>query len=367
MHALFARLLTELTEGRAVVLLTILDTKGSTPRTAGSHQLILADGTTVGTVGGGYQEYVACEAGRAALADGTSCLLPLLLHKNPTADIGGVCGGELLVFCQYLAPADAAAIAFFTTLTQCLESHQPSWLALDVTVPDRWAMALQYGTQQVTCEAATAQPGLAACAGTALTAEGIQARQDGVLYEETLVQPRRVIVFGGGHVALALVPLLTGLDFFCTVVDDRSEFANSERFPMADQCIVTDFADLSQHVTVTPDDYVCIMTRGHLGDYEAQKYVLTCHPYYMGVIGSRAKLAFVRNKLKQDGFTEEEINRFHAPIGLPISAATPEEIAVSIAAELIAIRAKREGRQKKGAFIWREETDGSYHISKGTI
>ena len=87
----------------------------------------------------------------------------------------------------------------------------------------------------------------------------------------------------------------------------------------------------------------------------------------MGVIGSRAKLAFVRNKLKQDGFTEEEINRFHAPIGLPISAATPEEIAVSIAAELIAIRAKREGRQKKGAFIWREETDGSYHISKGTI
>ena len=91
MKSLFLKLLEELSAGRSVVLLTIIDTMGSTPRGAGSHQLILEDGSAPGTVGGGYQEHLACEAGRKALREKTSFILPLVLHKDPKSDIGAVC------------------------------------------------------------------------------------------------------------------------------------------------------------------------------------------------------------------------------------------------------------------------------------
>ena len=100
------------------------------------------------------------------------------------------------------------------------------------------------------------------------------------------------------------------------------------------------------NVDENTENAVCIMTRGHVGDYDVQRQMLAIKPYYLGVIGSRRKLAFVKEKLLADGFSAAEIDACHAPIGLAISAVTPAEIAISIAAELIAVRAKREGREK---------------------
>ncbi len=147
------------------------------------------------------------------------------------------------------------------------------------------------------------------------------------------------------------MPVLTNLDFSCVVVDDREAFANSRRFPDA-EVVVADLEQLPPSLAITPDDYVCIMTRGHAGDYAVERQVLPMRPGYIGVIGSRNKLAFVRDRLLQDGFSAGDMAGIYAPIGLPISAATPEEIAVSIAAELIAVRARREGREKKDACRW---------------
>ena len=127
---------------------------------------------------------------------------------------------------------------------------------------------------------------------------------------------------------------------------DRAEFADPALFPQADAVYQADYEALPADLGVTQDDYVCIMTRGHVGDYDVQRQMLAIKPYYLGVIGSRRKLAFVKEKLLADGFSAAEIDACHAPIGLAISAVTPAEIAISIAAELIAVRVKREGREK---------------------
>lgn len=362
---IFECLKQELEEKRNAVLLTVIDCQGSTPRSVGSHQVVLADGTTVGTIGGGIAEYKACEEGKRVLQTGVSTIVSYILHPNDAADIGAVCGGEVTVFCQFFSPSQSHVLSCLTQIVAGRQQHIPLWLVFDVTKPQQWTMGV-VGAEIQVCSASETSRILVdtlktnpkwVYRGSGLIREGTTC-----WYREPLAYEGRVFVFGGGHVAQALVPVLTQVGFSCVVIDDREEFANPKRFPQAEQTIVTDFNDVSNVVHVTNHDYVCIMTRGHIGDYEAQRHMMACHPYYLGVIGSRTKQAVIRKKLRNDGFTEEEINQCYAPIGLPISAATPEEIAISIAAELIAIRARREGREKEDARRWRSADVPSVRI-----
>ena len=135
---------------------------------------------------------------------------------------------------------------------------------------------------------------------------------------------------------------LASLGFRPVVYDDRPEFADPALFPKAEKTLCGDFARLSEQVTVTPEDYVVVMTRGHQADYEVLTQVLRSGAKYLGCIGSKRKLALCRERLLAAGFTDEEYARLHAPIGLAIGAQTPEEIAVSVAAEMIAVRAGLE-------------------------
>ena len=139
--------------------------------------------------------------------------------------------------------------------------------------------------------------------------------------------------------------MLAHVGFRCVVMDDRPEFADPALFPTAEQVILGDFHRLSDFVTIGSEDYVCVMTRGHSGDTVVQAQVLKCRPCYCGVIGSRHKAAGVRKVLKEEyGLTEEELNGITTPIGISIQAETPAEIAISIAAQLIAHRAERNSR-----------------------
>ncbi len=367
MEDVFECLKRELEEGRSAVLLTVIASTGSTPRSTGSHQLVLADGTTVGTIGGGIAEYKACEEGKHVLQTGCSTIVSYILHPNDAADIGAVCGGETNIFCQFVSPSQPDVLSCLTQITAARRQHTPSWLVLDVTVPQQWAMGC-IGPTLCICSADETSHSLKQVwekkPGWLYEGSGLVKDEAGLWYREPLAYEGRVFVFGGGHVAKALVPVLTQVGFSCVVIDDRKEFANAAQFPQAEQTIAVDFSNLSAAVHVTCHDYVCIMTRGHIGDYEVQRQMLACHPCYLGVIGSRTKLAFVRDKLRKDGFTDDEINTCHAPIGLPISAATPEEIAISIAAELIAVRARREGREKEDARQWRSADAPSIRIPK---
>lgn len=156
----------------------------------------------------------------------------------------------------------------------------------------------------------------------------------------------KAFIFGGGHVGLAVEPVLRSVDFSTIVLDDREEFANRERFPEADGVVVVDsFLTAYQEKTTgklletDEDSYIIIVTRGHSGDYDVLKQTLTRPNAYIGMIGSKGKVAELYRMLKEDGFSQAELDRVYSPIGLSIFAETPEEIAISIVAEMVKVRA----------------------------
>ena len=155
-----------------------------------------------------------------------------------------------------------------------------------------------------------------------------------------------VYIFGAGHVSMELAKVLHYVGFDTVVWDDREEFANKERFPDSKKIICKPMDDILSEIDITDKDFVVIMTRGHSYDYLAEKQVLNSKAAYIGVIGSSNKCKVLREKLIEDGFTEDRLNEVCAPIGLQIAAETPEEIAISIASEIILFRSRLEKRRK---------------------
>lgn len=153
-----------------------------------------------------------------------------------------------------------------------------------------------------------------------------------------LIPPGRVFIFGGGHVAQALVPALAAVDFRCVVLEDREDFCRPELFPGAEETRLIQNDDPRAYGDITAEDYVAIMTRGHKDDLAVQAQALKTPARYIGVIGSRRKAAAVFAKLREMGYTDADLERITTPIGLDIKAETPAEIAVSIAAQLILLR-----------------------------
>lgn len=347
MKKLFGELLTALEQKQGAVLVTIIASSGSTPRGAGSRMLVKADGTSIGTVGGGAVEYQAQCTALIALKEKASCVKGFTLTRNQVADIGMVCGGNVVVYFQYIRPGDEEMAVFCRLVLEALERDEDSWLILDVTEETAWSMGL-YSTGTGLSGQLFKGGEEAAASGLIplLQTKAVQVEAGGRNYYcEPLVQAGTVYIFGGGHVAQELVPVLSHVGFRCVVYDDREEFANPRVFPQAWNTIVGDLENISQNITVRPQDYACIMTRGHQFDYFVQKQMMVLKPCYIGIMGSRNKIRVVTGKLLEDGFTEEEIGKCHMPIGTSIGAETPAEIAISIAGELISIRAGREGRK----------------------
>lgn len=158
-----------------------------------------------------------------------------------------------------------------------------------------------------------------------------------IFVEPILVTPP-LYIFGGGHIALPLVKMAHIVGFKIIIIDDRPEFANRERFPEAEQTIVSDMTAAFENLTVEPSSYIVIITHGHKGDEAALAGALKTPARYIGMIGSKEKNRAVFSRLLAKGYAQEELDRVHAPIGLRIMAQTSEEIAVSIVAELIQIR-----------------------------
>ncbi len=157
------------------------------------------------------------------------------------------------------------------------------------------------------------------------------------LYLEPLESPKRIILFGGGHVASALSRVLETLDVSITVVDEREEWANRDRFPGADEIINRSFTQVLSEHPPGSKDHVIIVTRGHEHDYQVLEGCVERRPAYLGMIGSKRKAHKVLERLREKGVAEDLIRDIHTPIGLEIGAVTPAEIAVSIVAELIKI------------------------------
>ncbi len=158
-----------------------------------------------------------------------------------------------------------------------------------------------------------------------------------VYIEPILTQPA-IYVFGGGHISLHIVKIAKLVGFDVVVIDDRSDYANQERFPEADKVIAKEFIQSFPDIPINKASYIIIVTRGHAHDEEVLEWAIGTQARYIGMIGSKKKVKTVYSHLISRGVSEESLNKIYAPIGLPIKAQTPEEIAVSIMAEIIQVR-----------------------------
>jgi xanthine dehydrogenase accessory factor len=160
---------------------------------------------------------------------------------------------------------------------------------------------------------------------------------------EPIIPAAMLYIFGAGHISIPLSIIGKMLDFAVTVVDDRDDFANQERFPAVDEIYAEDLKQVFSKLSVNASSYIVIVTRGHAYDEVVLEWALTTPAYYIGMIGSKTKNQTIFNHLKQRGATQKTLDRVHAPIGLKISAETPEEIAVSIMAEIIQVKRAPSG------------------------
>jgi xanthine dehydrogenase accessory factor len=158
-----------------------------------------------------------------------------------------------------------------------------------------------------------------------------------VFIEPVVPQPR-AIIFGAGHISRGLCKVLTLAGFSATIVDDREQFANRERFPEADEIFADEYESIFPRLEVNESTYIIIVTRGHRDDMRVLKWAVDTPARYVAMIGSKRKVISVIRELEREGVPRERFERVHAPMGLEIGAITPEEIAVSVAAEMIAVR-----------------------------
>ncbi|MCL5962136.1 MAG: XdhC/CoxI family protein [Chloroflexi bacterium] len=158
------------------------------------------------------------------------------------------------------------------------------------------------------------------------------------VYVEVLYDRPTLLIVGAGHIGLYLSKMAKILGFEVIVIDDRADFANSERLPEADRVIAADMSETLSSLPITPSTYVVLVTRGHKYDEGALRQVVNSRAAYVGMIGSRTRVRTVKGRLIRDGFPKELVDAVYAPIGIDIGAQTPEEISLSIMAEIISVR-----------------------------
>lgn len=334
----FEKLRNRLQPEQSFVLVSVVDSAGSTPRGSGAKMAVFADGSYMGTIGGGSVEYLSIRQALKVLEEKRSLTKGFLLTKNQKADIGMICGGNVEVFFQYVDEQDGSYLQMIDYMITLYEKDVDAWL---VTV---------IGDDMV-CETGVydKQSGLRFMKAVSeeqiipyLKNKSVCTDTTPRCFVEPLIQSGCVYVFGGGHVAQELVPVIAHVGFRVVVYEDRENFARPELFRGVHHTILGSFETLSEHITMRENDYAVIMTRGHQSDYEVMRQVLRTQAAYIGVIGSRQKIAATTKRLLEDGISEQDIARLHTPIGLPIKGETPAEIAISIAAEMILFRAERK-------------------------
>ena len=316
MKNLMEKLKEQVLMGNACYLVALIESEGSTPRSSGAFMLVNKNGFVAGTVGGGGMEYAAVLEAQNKLVEGET--KSFLKRYDLTTAAGIACGGYCsLQFCYLPAIQETDMLAEYILFR--LKGKYPWWLLIplgegDIRVEEGLFIKKHKGFYE----------------------------QDGKeYYAEQYNYDGRVFIFGAGHVARELVPLLSHLGFKCVVIDDREEFAKPEVFPTAHKVLLADYTKLNEVCKLNCMDYAVVMTRGHVHDANCERFLLTTPVPYIGVMGSKNKAKLARETLLSEGYSEKQLARIKTPIGLDIGSETPAEIAVSIAAQLIEVRSKR--------------------------
>ncbi len=322
-------------EGRSFALATVVQTWGSAPRTAGSRMLVSADGRIAGSVSGGCVEAAVVEAARETLKTGTPRLLSFGVADETAWAVGLACGGTIEVFVE-VPPTEVLDAA-----RAVLRADRTAVLPTVVKGP-----ASLLGTRLVVAEGGetvgSAPEGVRAAARTALEGgrRGRQTAGETDVFVD-LVRPFPTLVLVGGvHIAIALVRLARALGYRPIVVDPRPTFADPARFPDADRVIGSWPDEALGEIGLTPGTAVAVLTHDPKLDDPALRAALPSSAFYVGALGSKATQEKRRRRLLEAGLTEAQVQRLHAPIGLDLGGRSPEEIALSVMAQIVAVRNK---------------------------
>ena len=273
-----------LTSGEDLVLVTVIASSGATPRGAGARMLVGKEGRICGTIGGGTVEYRSEQIAARVLEEQTSLGHDFTLTKDDVQNLGMICGGACSVFFHHIPAGDEHTIVLCEKAEAQFRQGSALWLLTCLGENGRmglYAPELGYWGMDVSEPLPLSR----------------HPERIGEIFAEQIHAPGRVYVFGGGHVAQELVPVLSHVGFRCVVMDVRAEFTRPELFPGAEAVICGDLTRLADCLSIGNEDYVCVMTRGHSHDTVVQAQVLKCRPTYCGVIGSAFKAAGVRRTL----------------------------------------------------------------------
>lgn len=318
--------------GEPVALAIVVATRGSTPRKAGAAMIVGQAGRMAGTVGGGLVEARALEEAQRRLKEGGSSFLNLNLGGQAVVGDAPICGGEVEILVLAIDDATPYALAKAE-----IEAGRPALAIYDVS-----ADAVERGSAlaAIIDSKGNALWGAASLdattAASALRGEAL--RSGDSLFYDPLLPLERLIVLGGGHVGRALARIAVELGFDVWVADPRPEYSDPAAFPPGVATMRESFEYAIRNFAPKPSDYAVVVSPGHQGDAVAVRSLLAYELKYLGFIGSRRKTRMMLDQLKAEGFDPERVERLCAPIGLDIGAQTPEEIAISIAAELVAYR-----------------------------
>jgi xanthine dehydrogenase accessory factor len=350
---IYAELVRTLAAREKSVLARIIRQTGSAPRRVGAALLVKADGSLVGTVGGGRLEHDVLRKAQEVLAGGRCAVLEVRLAGREVEAGEMLCGGSVDVLLEPVFPTDAGAESVFQEVVAIIREGRRGTLVTAVAdgreggdrflvLEDRTVIGDACGVLGAAGVDVTRWAGVQRPAVEALTeCEGRPS-----VFLEPVEAEIMLLLFGAGHISTFVAPLAHMVGFRVCVIDDRKEFANRRRFPTADQLMVCPVAEAFSRIALSPRTFIAIVTRGHAYDREALAAALAARPAYIGMIGSRRKRDLIYASLMEEGIAAEDLRRVHSPIGVSIGAETPEEIAVSIVAELIQVRAQlHEGRR----------------------
>ncbi len=355
---IYRELLLRLDHEQQPVLATVVAAEGATPQIPGASALFFEHGLLLGTLGGGMLEADAQERALRCLREGHSIFYRFDLQGEDVRAEEPVCGGSVWVL---IDGSPARSRQTWRLLEETLRDRRSGLL---VTRIDRQS-GEKVGVERLWLRDRTSSEQKERKSLNCLARELVAARHKGEpifakdkptaknrqssFFIEPLFPLPRLLIVGAGHIGRALAQHGRRLGFEVTVIDDRAEYASQERFPEADALMVGEIDRMTRKFPVSSDTYIVIVTRGHRHDAEALRAVIRSPAAYVGMIGSRHKVALMRERFLSEGWaTAQEWDRVHTPIGLKIGSKTVEEIAVSIAAELIQVRSRGQELRSEG-------------------
>jgi xanthine dehydrogenase accessory factor len=364
---IWAEALRTLERGNRFALATVVNVRGSTPREVGAKMIVREDGQ-FGTIGGGCGEAEVFRKARVLLEEGDESGARLA-EVDLTGDFGqreiGTCGGTMDVFVDLWSPARDLAIArkladaatrsapgaLLTVVDPGSRSEMPAGSRTFIDPGDAGAPAAgpidlpatQYAQIVERTDGAIAALLEVDDAGGLQPVTRLEPNGRVRLFVDPIVGAERLIIAGAGHIAAPLCALGAMVGFHVTVIDDRASFANRERFPDADEIIVKPFKAAIDSLALDGHCYLVSVTRGHSFDEEVVRAALMQPCGFVGMIGSRRRVKATLERLGESGVPIERLGDVHAPLGVAIGGETPEEIAISIIAEII--RERRTGER----------------------